>query len=378
MNSLIRRPTWCAILLGLCLLLPGRAWAGANDDETVLLLTSPRVGELKNIENLAARGWLTGSNLKVIGIYHAAEWTDYGSAQRWLQKHGRRWIALEAIDCDLSADRVAGKNDCTQAFDALFAKADGIIFTGGPDIPPSLYGEKTRLTTVISDPPRHWFEISLLRHLLVGDPKAGRKPLLDGRPEFLVLGLCLGMQTLNVATGGTLWQDIPSQIYRLNTLEAYGKLPADKRHRSVDAQLAPADEVGWGHLHKVRFKPHRLSKILAPDAKPIATFSLHHQAVHKIGRGLTVWATSTDGKVVEALAHRKYPAVFGVQFHPEKRILTNPSLAYRASPGAEPKNHIAAKMAKDERAMALLKRFWSLVSDLLATSHKARADSMGR
>lgn len=362
-------------ILGLLVLLTTAESARAVEAKknTVLLMTSPRVGELMNIAALVERGWLKVEGLKLIGIHHAQEWTDYRSAHAYLAAEAPDWMEIVAIDCDLSAATVFGSNGCTAEFERLFQESDGIFFTGGPDIPPGLYGQQTRLTTVIGDPPRHLFEISFLSHLLLGDKKAKRKALLDSRPAYMVVGLCLGMQTMNVATGGTLWQDIPSQIYGLRSLEAYDKLKPKLRHRSAQAQLSPGAEVGWGNLHPVQFRDHPLSRKLLPDFKnPVLIFSLHHQAAHKLGHGLRALATTTDGRVIEALVHKRYPAVLGVQFHPEKRIVYDKTITYRAKEGDPVKNFAAQAMGADERAMGFHRRFWEVVSGWLIDSARAR------
>ncbi len=353
----------------LVLILAGPA---SGRDRTVLLMTSPRAGEIKNIVELVERGWLKAKNLRLIGVRHAAEQTDYSKAHAYLHSHDTGRIELQSLDCDLDKEKVFTENGCSAKFERLFSESDGIVFTGGPDMPPALYGQPTLLTTVIVDPPRHRFEISFLVHLLVGDPKTGRKPLLDKRPDYLVLGLCLGMQTMNVATGGTLYQDIPSQVYGKKTLEQYARLNPAKRHRSAEAQLHPSDKVGWGHFHPVRFRPHPLTEKLLPDKKPVQVISVHHQAIRRAGHGLKILATSTDGKVIEAMVHERYPAVLGVGFHPEKRILYNPDLVYRKNENAEKKNFAAATLAADERSLAFHERFWYLVSKLLAKSASAR------
>ncbi len=377
MGRIMRRRHPCLALA--LLLLAGSAAAGAAETpaggekaaSTVLLLTSPRRGELENLARLVERGWLSVAGLRVIGIHHRDEYTDYGAARRWLEQEGPDWMRLRELDCALDPERVFQRNGCSQSFAALFAESDGLLLTGGPDIPPALYGRPTRPVSSISDPPRHRFEIALLVQLLVGDEKADRAPLLAKRPRYLVLGICLGMQTLNVALGGTLHQDIPTRVYGLDSLEAYAKLPAARRHRSVAAQLDPASGVGWGQLHPIALRDHRLVRELVAARRPVTVLSLHHQALAELGAGLEVWASSPDGKVIEGVAHQRYPHVLGVQFHPEKRVLYDPERTYRRAPGAEPKNFAAAHLSTDPRARRFHHNFWKLISALLARSAAA-------
>lgn len=370
------RPPCLALVL---LLLAGSTAAGAAETapggdkapSTVLLVTSPRRGELENLARLVERGWLNVAGLRLIGIHHRDEYTDYGAARRWLEREGPDWMELRALDCALEPKRVFRRNGCSQTFAALFAESDGLLLTGGPDIPPALYGRPTRPVSSISDPPRHRFEIALLVRLLVGDADAGQKALLAERPRYLVLGICLGMQTLNVALGGTLHQDIPTRVYGLDSLEAYAELPASRRHRSVAAQLDPASGVGWGQLHPIALRDHRLVHELVKTRRPVTVLSLHHQAVDELGAGLEVWASSLDGKVIEGLAHRRYPHVLGVQFHPEKRVLYDPERTYRRAPGAQPENFAAAHLSTNPRSRRFHHNFWKLISALLARSAAA-------
>jgi putative glutamine amidotransferase len=94
-----------------------------------------------------------------------------------------------------------------------------VIFFGGPDVPPSVYGEKTSLHTKITDPYRHYLEVTAVFQLLGGSQDEKYAPLLAERPDFAVLGICLGFQTMNIGTGGTLIQDIRQDLYGKTTFE---------------------------------------------------------------------------------------------------------------------------------------------------------------
>ena len=341
--------------------------------EVVLLLTHPSASELKNIDVLVKKEILKMPKLKVIGLVHKSEYEHYRGAQRYIDSRKMENMSLLHIDCRIEPDEIFKANGCTEIFTELVARSDGIFFTGGPDIPPSIYGEKTRLTTAIQDPPRHHFELSLIFHLLKFQPEKGKKPLLAARPDYLVLGLCLGMQSLNVATGGGLYQDIPSQIYGVDSLEAYAELPADARHRSAIAQLDPAPLVGWAQMHRVRFSSKAvLTKRLAPGGKPVTVLSLHHQALRKLGSGWRVLASSMDGKVVEAIEHTGFQHVLGVQFHPEKRTLYDPNLVYQQRKDDPEQNFVFAAMRADRQSRSFLQRFWVFISESLAASRKSR------
>jgi putative glutamine amidotransferase len=151
---------------------------------------------------------------------------------------------------------------------------DGLVLIGGDDIPPSAYGEQPHETVQILPPQRYDFERKLISKWL-----ASKKPLL---------GICLGMQFTNVVSGGSLIQDIPSEVGTTINHRGYH-----------DVQIEP------GSL---------LSQILG--ANEARVFSSHHQAVRKIGKGLKVIAYSQDG-VNEALERTDGGFGLFVQWHPE-------------------------------------------------------------
>jgi putative glutamine amidotransferase len=304
-----------------------------------------------------------------VGIHHAAEWDDYADARRYLEKDAPGWIELREIRCELTPASVYTENDCTPVFRELFGEAAGVLFTGGPDIPPMLYGEPTLLTTVIEDPPRHLFEFSLFAHLLGTARNPELKPLLLERPTFAVLGICLGMQQMSTATGGTMVQDIPSELYRIRSYEACQEMAYEKVHRSCVRPLYPDGEVGGIAIHPVRFVgASTFAMELMPKGGTVHVASVHHQAIEKLGQDLEAIATSLDGKVIEAIRHKTYPAVLGVQFHPEKSVLWDEEKVYRKRQGAPVTNYVASWFGKDQKARDFHAAYWRLVSRLLTVS----------
>ncbi|MFC1654512.1 gamma-glutamyl-gamma-aminobutyrate hydrolase family protein [Myxococcota bacterium] len=357
------RISWLLVLL---LALAAPVLAG---EATTVLITHPRADELRNIKKLVDRGLLKVPNLHLVGVYHADEWENYEDARDFIAGQLESWMEMKEISCKLDVKSVYQENDCTPVFRDLFKSSSAVIFTGGPDIPPFLYGEKTLLTTVIEDPPRHMFEISFLFHLLGGSRNKRFKPFLDARPDYVVLGLCLGLQSINVAAGGTLIQDIPSEVYRIKSFEAGLKLPAAKTHRSYSRPLNPAIGVGNAVVHPVRFKGRsELVKALVPDGKPIKVLSLHHQGIEKLGRGLLVLAASLDGKVIEAIRHRKFPGVLGIQFHAEKDLMWEPDSIYLQKEDDLVPNYVAEWFQKDPRARKFIEAFWRLVGERITKS----------
>ncbi len=160
-------------------------------------------------------------------------------------------------------------------------RIDGLLLTGGDDVHPRLYGEAPHPRLDLVDERRDRFEIALLR--------AARE---RGMP---VLGICRGIQVMNVALGGDLYQDLPSQ--------------ADG---AVGHAQRTLDEGPW-HDVEVR-RGTRLLEILG-EART-AVNSYHHQACRRVAEGLSVTANAPDG-VVEAVEDPEHPFFLGVQWHPE-------------------------------------------------------------
>ena len=160
-------------------------------------------------------------------------------------------------------------------YEALVRRADGVLFAGGVDIDPKYYGEEKVNGTVEVCPARDEMELELFA--------------LAAARGLPVLGICRGIQLINVALGGSLWQDIPAQ------------LPGALTH-------------GGGAVHEVRTEED--SVVRRVFGERIRTNSYHHQAVREPGRGLRVTARSSDG-VVEAVEHESLP-ILGLQWHPER------------------------------------------------------------
>lgn len=166
----------------------------------------------------------------------------------------------------------------------LMASLDGLIITGGVDMSPLSYGEKPLRPEWSGDKWRDDYEIALINAALALD-----KPLL---------GICRGHQVLNVAMGGSLYQDVKTQHK--------GSL----HHRIFD--------VYEQNLHKVQLTPGgTLARVYGKKTGMIN--SVHHQAVKRLAKGLKVEAISEDDGVVEALrlGGKDDPFLLGLQWHPE-------------------------------------------------------------
>lgn len=162
--------------------------------------------------------------------------------------------------------------------DDVVALIDALIMSGGEDVDPARYGEDVWNETVYVNGARDTSDFLLLE-------AASRK----GIP---ILGICRGEQILNVHLGGSLYQDIPSQI---------------------DTAVAHNQSASYGTATQIVYidRDSRLYELLGKDSVMVNTF--HHQAVKTPGKGVKITARSANG-VVEAYEGGKY---MGVQFHPE-------------------------------------------------------------
>jgi putative glutamine amidotransferase len=160
---------------------------------------------------------------------------------------------------------------------------DGLVLQGGNDVSPQSYGEHPMHEDWGGDRIRDRYEIELFRAFV-----AARKP---------VIGICRGCQLINVALGGTLYQDIPTQ------------LPEALGHRD----LMRYDQ----QFHDIEIIPgSRLSQLYG-GATHGEVNSIHHQAVKDLGEGLVVEARGVPDGVVEAVRWQGPGYVFGMQWHPE-------------------------------------------------------------
>ena len=168
---------------------------------------------------------------------------------------------------------------------------DGFLFTGGPDVDPALFGETPLNDSVNVCPERDAMEFALLKQILC-----------TGKPVF---GICRGCQLLNVGLGGDLYQDLPAQC------------PGPVEHRQPEPFTVP--------VHENRILPETpLRTLLGVDI--IRVNSCHHQAIRTLAPGLRVSAVSEDG-LTEAFWMEEYPYLQAVQWHPERMLKDEASLA---------------------------------------------------
>jgi putative glutamine amidotransferase len=168
---------------------------------------------------------------------------------------------------------------------AVYDRLDGILLAGGVDMHPYAYGELPHPRLGRTDQPRDVVELALAKWAI-----ADRKP---------ILGLCRGAQVLNVALGGTLWQDIEEQV------------PSAIKH-----DFFPNEGYARDYLaHDVAITPG--SRLYAAFEVPsVPVNSMHHQAVKTLAPGLHASAHAPDG-MVEAIESGSNHFLVGVQWHPE-------------------------------------------------------------
>jgi putative glutamine amidotransferase len=168
---------------------------------------------------------------------------------------------------------------------------DGIILSGGEDVDPKLFGQDPHLQLGPTTPERDLAEIALVKYALE-----------NNIPLFAI---CRGVQILNVALGGTLIQDIPSQV---------------KEPIQHSQQNDRSHDTHWVTISR----DSKLFEIVGSDR--VRVNSLHHQAIGRVANDLRVVAQSSDG-IVEAVEYI-YPTTFtvGVQWHPESMARTNPTM----------------------------------------------------
>ena len=159
---------------------------------------------------------------------------------------------------------------------------DGLVLQGGADVAPETYSQTVTRKEWSGDRARDTYELELLHEFI----EAG-KPLL---------GICRGCQLLNVAFGGTLYQDIATQ---------------------VPTAIAHVNELYDQHEHALRFVAgSSLARMFPSNITPLVN-SIHHQAIHTLGRDIAIEAVSAQDDIVEAIRYKKANFVMGLQWHPE-------------------------------------------------------------
>jgi len=216
----------------------------------------------------------------LIGITCATHGTESGRPLFGLYQSYARAVASAGGAPVLIPSLGASEVDSLRS---LFESLDGLLLPGGADIQPSTYGAEPHPKLGGVDAPLDETELQLARWALA--------------EQVVVLGICRGQQCLNVAAGGTLYQDIRSEV------------PGALSHR-VEPRNAIAHAI---HVEA----DSRLADLLGATDVPVN--SLHHQAVRGVAPSFEVVARAPDG-VIEGLEHHDHPFAVSVQFHPEELV----------------------------------------------------------
>jgi gamma-glutamyl-gamma-aminobutyrate hydrolase PuuD len=168
---------------------------------------------------------------------------------------------------------------------------DGLLLQGGADLSPQSYAEVASSPEWPGDRVRDMYELELLHEFIE-----------SGKP---VLGVCRGCQLINVAFGGTLYQDIATDV------------PTANAHVNEDYDQ---------HRHGVHFPDGSTLLNMFPGRRDAIVNSIHHQAVKTLGRDLNIEAVSAQDGIIEAVRYRRAPFVMGVQWHPEFHRAGGPEL----------------------------------------------------
>lgn len=183
-------------------------------------------------------------------------------------------------------------DDEQEALEAAYQSCDGILIPGGVDMDPSHFGEAPHEKLGRTDPARDRVEMQVTRWAV-----RDRKPLL---------GLCRGLQVINVALGGSLYQDLEAQYPDAIRHDYFPTHGFDRSHLAHEVELA---------------RGSRLRSLMELDRIPVN--SMHHQGIRTLAPALTACAVAPDG-LIEAVESPDEHFLVGVQWHPEVFEMTDP------------------------------------------------------
>lgn len=199
------------------------------------------------------------------------------SVAQWIMANGALPFMIPTLNEETAVERRA------ISVRDYVAALDGLVLQGGADVCPESYGEQPLRPEWSGDRIRDKFEIELVWEFII-----------QGKP---VLGICRGAQLINVACGGTLYQDILLQC------------PDAHPHRD--------DLLYDAFHHGIEVVPHSRLASIYPSPHAWQVNSIHHQAIKKLGNDLVVDAVSQGDRVVEAVRWQGSSYMFGCQWHPE-------------------------------------------------------------
>jgi putative glutamine amidotransferase len=216
----------------------------------------------------------------------------YAKTLHYLEQSVAHWVlAKDVLAVMIPAIESEGLIQRSEMSLSSYAEhLDGLVLQGGADVAPESYGETPLDPEWGGDRVRDRYEIDLFNAFVAA-----------GKP---VIGICRGCQLINVALGGTLFQDIPTQV-----TQAISHRDADLYERA---------------LHDVNLIQGTKLAQMYPGVRQAKINSIHHQAVKDLGRDLVVEALGVPDGIVEAIRWRGPSYVFGVQWHPEFMALGAP------------------------------------------------------
>ena len=229
---------------------------------------------------VSARIYYPGSQGALPGVFtktlhyleqSVAHWVLSGHAMAVMVPAVTRDSLVQRSDLDL--------NDYARAL-------DGLVLQGGNDVAPECYGQQPLHADWAGDVVRDRYEMELINAFVQ-----------QGKPVF---GICRGLQLINVMFGGTLWQDIATQV------------PGSRAHREPGRYE--------NHFHGVAFEPGSRLSQLYPGVGGAITNSIHHQGIQSLAPGFAVEARCPEDGVIEAIRRSSGSYVAAVQWHPEFHV----------------------------------------------------------
>ncbi len=229
----------------------------------------------------------------VIGVptqtLQAIEGIPEGLPHSWVMNH-RYFLALTSVGAVPWMVPLLDQDPATLR--AIYDRLDGVFVAGGVDVHPSSYGEEQHALCGVTDLPRDVVEIAFTRWALE-----------DGKP---FLGVCRGMQVLNVVCGGTLYQDCTDEYPGAIKHDYFPNAGFDRHYLAHEITVAPGS-----HLRA------------AFGAERALVNSMHHQGIKTLGDGLVATAHAPDG-LIEAIETADGTFAVGAQWHPEMLIDSDP------------------------------------------------------
>jgi putative glutamine amidotransferase len=215
----------------------------------------------------------------------AIEVIPKGLPHSWVMNH-RYFVALTLVEAAPIMVPLLAQDEATLR--TIYERLDGVFLAGGVDVDPSTYREDKLDVCGNTDPDRDSVEIMFTKWAIE-----------EGKP---VLGVCRGMQVINVACGGSLVQDVENESERFLKHDYYPTQGFERDYLAHDAMVTPDS-----YLHTVYGGP------------TIKVNSMHHQAIRKLGDGLAATVHAPDG-LIEGVEGVEDNFLVGVQWHPEMLI----------------------------------------------------------